>query len=65
MSEIRPTWVFDETPLQLRQWEVLDPQGFVTVVTLADEVTGESFDSDMFFFPPSARKRDFRVGDHR
>ena len=59
------TLVFDETPLQLRQWEVLDPQGFVTVVTLADEVTGESFVSDMFFFPPSARKRDFRVGDHR
>lgn len=59
------TLVFDETPLQLRQWEVLDPQGFVTVVTLSEEIVGESFDSKMFYFPPSAQTRDFRRGDHR
>jgi outer membrane lipoprotein-sorting protein len=59
------TLVFDEGPLQLRQWEVLDPQGFVTVVTLSEEKVGETFERKMFFFPDSARKRDFRVGAHR
>jgi len=59
------TLVFDESPLQLRQWEVLDAQGYVTTVTLADARYGESFDRKMFYFPPSARKRDFRVGEHR
>lgn len=60
------TLVFDESPLALRQWEVLDPQGYLTVVTLTDEVTGERFDDAMFYFPtnPGARQRNFRIGRH-
>lgn len=61
------TLVFDEAPFALRQWEVLDAQGYLTVVTLTDEVVGERFDDTMFYFPtnPSARPRNFRVGQHR
>lgn len=58
------TLVFDEDPLALRQWEVVDPQGYLTAVTLFDAVLGERFDRDWFYFPESARKRDFRIGDH-
>ena len=56
------TLVFDETPMALRQWEVRDAQGFLTIVTLTDAVVGESFDRDWFYFPASARKPDFRIG---
>lgn len=61
------TLVFDESPLALRQWEVIDPQGYLTVVTLTDEVTGERFDDRMFYFPtnPGARQRNFRIGQHQ
>ena len=50
--------------MRLRQWEVLDAQGFITTVTLTHEVVGEYFDRDWFYFPDSARKRDFRLGVH-
>jgi outer membrane lipoprotein-sorting protein len=63
-GEGRVTLVFEESPLKLRQWEVLDAQGFLTIVTLHDEVAGGSYPSRWFYFPESARKRDFRVGDH-
>ena len=56
------TLVFDETPMTLRQWEVRDAQGFLTIVTLTDAVVGENFDRDWFYFPASARKPDFRIG---
>lgn len=56
------TLVFDEAPIALRQWEVRDAQGFLTIVTLTDAVVGESFDRDWFYFPASARKPDFRIG---
>ncbi|MDP6953683.1 MAG: outer membrane lipoprotein carrier protein LolA [Alphaproteobacteria bacterium] len=56
------TLVFDETPMALRQWEVRDAQGFLTIVTLTDAITGETFDRDWFYFPDSARRPDFRIG---
>ena len=56
------TLVFDESPLALRQWEVRDAQGFLTIVTLTETVVGERFDRDWFYFPDSARKPDFRIG---
>ena len=58
------TLIFDEFPMQIRQWEVFDAQGYLTIVTLTDPVWGESFDRDWFYFPASARTRDFRIGDH-
>lgn len=60
------TLVFDEAPFALRQWEVLDAQGYLTVVTLTDEVVGENFDDGMFYFPtnPNNRPRNFRIGQH-
>lgn len=63
-GEGRVTLVFDEQPIRLRQWEVLDAQGFLTIVTLHDQVAGESYPSRYFYFPATARKRDFRVGPH-
>lgn len=59
------TLVFDESPIALRQWEVVDAQGYRTVVTLHDTVLGERFERGWFRFPESARKRDFRLGAHR
>ena len=61
------TLVFDEAPFALRQWEVIDAQGYLTVVTLTDEVIGERFDEGMFYFPtnPNDRPRKFRIGQHR
>ena len=59
------TLVFDDSPLALRQWEVRDAQGTLTIVTLTETVVGESFDRDWFYFPDSARKRDFRIGETR
>ncbi len=61
------TLVFDEAPFALRQWEVIDAQGYLTVVTLTDEVVGERFDEAMFYFPtnPNDRPRNFRIGQHR
>ena len=63
-DEGRVTLVFDAEPLSLRQWQVLDAQGFLTTVTLDDQVAGESYPRRMFYFPDSARKRDFREGEH-
>lgn len=59
------TLVFDTTPLELRQWEVVDPQGILTVVTLTEQVVGEPYDNRLFDFPQSARADDFRLGVHR
>ena len=57
------TLVFDEAPLMLRQWVVVDPQGYRTTVSLQNTVLGERFDRDWFYFPESARRPDFRLSE--
>ncbi|MGH6948717.1 MAG: LolA family protein [Kiloniellales bacterium] len=42
------TLVFSDNPLQLRQWEVVDGQGIMTRITLADPRFGVAIDSDEF-----------------
>ncbi|MDR3439579.1 outer membrane lipoprotein carrier protein LolA [Telmatospirillum sp.] len=42
--------VFTESPYQLRQWQVTDPQGQVTTVSLFEAETGISFDKELFRF---------------
>lgn len=57
------TLVFDEAPLTLRQWIVVDAQGFRTAVSLQNTALGERFERDWFYFPESARRPDFRLSD--
>jgi len=48
------TLVFEDHPLLLRQWKVLDPQGHLTGVTLQNMSTEAHFAPNTFFFvPPS------------
>jgi len=49
-SQGRITLVFTEQPFQLRQWQVVDPQGQVTTVSLFDAETGIGLDKDLFYF---------------
>lgn len=44
------TLVFEDHPLILRQWKVLDPQGRVTGVNLENEQTDVEFPGNMFDF---------------
>jgi outer membrane lipoprotein-sorting protein len=51
------TLVFDDKPLQLRKWRVLDAQGLTTTVALSDVRTGIVVNEDMFLFhDPTAGK---------
>ncbi len=49
--------VLDETTLALRQWEVTDPQGIVTRVTLTDPRTNVAIDPQVFAFDASKYDR--------
>ena len=46
----RITLVFTEQPFQLRQWQVTDPQGQVTTVSLFDAHSGIALNKDLFVF---------------
>lgn len=51
------TLIFDDRPLQLRQWVVIDPQSVETKVSLLDPKQGGAIDPKLFEFTPPARKR--------
>jgi outer membrane lipoprotein-sorting protein len=52
-SSGRVTLVFDERPLQLRQWTVVDSQNIETRVALLDPKQGVTLDPKLFeFIPP-------------
>ena len=54
----RVTLAFDERPLQLRQWTILDPQGVETKVSLLDPQLGAALDPKLFeFIPPDRSNR--------
>ncbi|WP_299395515.1 outer membrane lipoprotein carrier protein LolA [Pelagibius sp.] len=42
------TLVFSDRPLTLRKWELIDPQGIETQVSLVNPVYGEAIDDDLF-----------------
>ncbi len=42
------TLVFSDEPLALRKWELVDPQGIATQVSLVNPVYGGRIDSDLF-----------------
>jgi outer membrane lipoprotein-sorting protein len=44
------TLVFTQSPFQLRQWQVTDPQGQITTVSLFDAELGVALDKEMFYF---------------
>lgn len=53
------TLIFEDNPLQLRQWRVLDMQGHTTGVSLENPREGIPFDSMTFtFVSPKLGKRD-------
>jgi len=49
-SQGRITLVFTEKPFQLRQWQVVDQQGQITIVTLYDQQSGLPLDDALFTF---------------
>ncbi len=53
------TLVFEDKPLQLRKWRVLDAQGLTTTVSLSDVRTGVPVKEDLFVFrdPKTGAKR--------
>ncbi|WP_142849122.1 outer membrane lipoprotein carrier protein LolA [Telmatospirillum sp. J64-1] len=44
------TLIFSESPFALRQWEILDPQGQITTVSLFETRTGMPLDRRLFTF---------------
>jgi hypothetical protein len=42
------TLVFSDEPLTLKKWELVDPQGIRTQVSLVNPVYGEEVDPDLF-----------------
>lgn len=54
------TLVFEDAPLRLRKWRIVDPQGLTTEVALLNPQVGVQLDRDLFLFrePASARRRD-------
>ncbi len=54
----RVTLTFDDRPLQLRQWVIVDPQGVETRVSLLDPQLGATLDPKLFqFIPPDRSTR--------
>ncbi len=59
------TLQFEENPMRLRQWEVIDAQGTQTAVTLSEIETGLDLDRALFRFTANDQKNpEFRMGDH-
>lgn len=59
------TLVFEEGPLRLRRWEVIDAQAKLTTVTLYDEVYDLELDGRMFRFTETDRLNpNYRVGEY-
>lgn len=46
------TLIFDNQPLQLRQWATTDATGRISNVTLVNPTTGDKFDPRLFVFNP-------------
>lgn len=50
------TLAFSESPLELRQWRVVDAQGVATTVSLSEIATGMKLDAELFRFVDPRRK---------
>ncbi|MBL26532.1 MAG: hypothetical protein CMM50_03135 [Rhodospirillaceae bacterium] len=59
------TMRFEENPMVLREWTVMDAQGQATRVVLRDIQYGPDLDNDFFYFTDHDRKKDFRVGTYQ
>jgi outer membrane lipoprotein-sorting protein len=44
------TLIFEDNPLRLRKWRILDPQGLTTEVALLNPQFGMTLDRDLFIF---------------
>lgn len=54
------TFIFEDKPLRLRKWRVLDPQGLTTEVGLLGPQVGVALEKDLFYFkdPTLNRRRE-------
>jgi len=52
------TMVFEENPMRLRQWEIIDAQGAQTFVTLTDPQFGKPQDPELFEFTNPWNRRE-------
>ena len=52
------TLVFEDRPLQLRKWRVLDAQGLTTEVALLNPRVGVPLSSDLFYFKAPASRQE-------
>lgn len=46
---------FSENPLTLKKWRVVDPQGAITEISLADMETNMRLDKDLFYYRDPSR----------
>jgi len=44
------TLIFSERPLELRKWEIIDPQGLLTTIALDEVSINRELDPDLFIF---------------
>ncbi len=51
------TLIFDDRPMQLKQWQVVDAQGQTTTTSLLNPIMGEKFDPTLFVFKVPNSKR--------
>jgi len=51
------TLVFQDDPLVLKQWVVLDPQQRITTVALIDPQQGVQLNPEMFYLPTNTKER--------
>lgn len=56
------TLIFSKRPLELRKWEIIDSQGFLTTVALDEVSVNSQLDPDLFKFrrPESVKRTDTR-----
>jgi len=56
--------LFEEDPMALRQWTVVDAQNAMITVVLRDLEYGVDLDNDFFYFTQADRGKDFREGTY-
>ena len=54
------TLVFSNTPFELKQWKIIDPQSVEVTLSLYDVQTNAPLDQNLFSYKPKARKNSKR-----
>lgn len=51
------TLVFNNSPFELKQWKIIDPQSVEVTISLYDMVTGMPLEDDLFIFHQKAKSK--------